>query len=127
MILAISILTIAEITSTGVYFEENDPYQDRNLDVVLGEVQGAFFQTLSAKFNSYNFSGVTDVKAVIYELFNSTKEIYYRVMAENGEHLYIKLLNLTISSQDSYRVEMYFSLSEGREKVSNTATIFLKK
>ena len=125
VILAISILTIAEITSTVIYFEEDDPYDDGNTDVVLAETQSSFLHTLSAEFDNASAGG--DEKATIHALFNSTRELYSAIAAEHGEHLHIKLLSALESSPDVYRIEVSFSLTEKNDKVSVTSEFWLGK
>ena len=125
VILAISILTIAEITSTSIYFEQDDPYDDGNTDVVLAETQSSFLYTLNERFK--NASAGADVEARIYALFNSTRDLFYTIAAEHGEHLHIKLQSVQESSPDTYKIEVSFSLTEKNEKVSVTSEFWLVK
>jgi len=125
VILAISILTIAEITSTSVYFEQDNPYDDGNTDVVLAETQSSFLYTLNERFKNASAGG--DAKAKIYALFNSTRDLFYTIAAENGELLHIKLLSVRESSPDVYKIEVSFSLTEKNEKASVISEFWLGK
>jgi len=127
VLLAISILTIAKITSTGIYFEEDDPYDDGNTDVVLAETQASFFHTFSARFNAYNFSGVADEKKVIHTLFNDTSDLFSTIGARNGELLFMDLQDVNETSPGTFNIQVYFSLKEQGEKAAMSSDLWLTK
>ena len=127
VVLAISILSIAEISSTDVFFEEDDPYDHDSADVLLVETRSSFFTTLDARFKNHNFTNETDVEAVIHTLFNETRDVFYTIGAENGEHLYMRLESINETSLDHYQLLVYFSLKQKDEKVAVSSSYWLMR
>jgi hypothetical protein len=127
VLLSLSILTIAGISSTSLYLEEGNPYQLQETDIVLAEYQISFHETLQHSFETSNFSAISDEKAHIHSLFNETRDIFYTVSVGYAEHLYLTLQSVNETSDGHYRLNIYFSLEYRLESVSVTENIWLEK
>ncbi len=116
VLLAISIFTLAEISSSGIYMETNDPYENYNTDIVVLETRDSIVYHLEACFADENLSTVPDVSAFIQGMFNQTRDLFSGIHARHGELLHLELAALEETSSGVYRLELEISLTISKEK-----------